>query len=97
MRDMTEIARVVRQTLAADFGSVEIIDVLVHDELDIDGDAVLRVEVIFEGMPKEEDARALSSVVRHVRPKLNAIGEKAFPLFSFISRDDWGGGRLKSA
>lgn len=97
MRDMKKIAKVVRETLAADFEKVKIIDVRIHDELDSDGDAVLRVDVIFEGTPKDVDAQKLSGAVRHIRPKLNAIGEMAFPLFSFISKGDWGEGRFKSA
>ncbi|MCA3555742.1 hypothetical protein [Aestuariivirga sp.] len=97
MRDMQHIAKVVREALASDFDKVKIIDVRVHDEVGSDGDAVLRVEVIFEGTRKNIDAGKLTGAVRHVRPKLRDIGEDAFPLFSFISKGDWGAGRLKSA
>jgi hypothetical protein len=52
----------------------------------------LRIDVIFEGRPKDIDIKKLSGVVRHVRPRLTDIGEEAFPLFSFISKGDAGAG-----
>ena len=95
MRDLGKIAKVVRDTLAADFDKVKIIDVRVREDIDFDGSEILRVDVIFEGTPKDIDARKLTGAVRHVRPKLHDIGETAFPLFSFISKGDWGAGRLE--
>jgi hypothetical protein len=97
MRDMKKIAKVVKETLAIDFGNVRIIDVRVQDEQDSDGDAVLRVEVVFEGTRNDMDVSKLAGVVRHIRPKLSEIDENAFPVFSFIARGDWDAGRLKSA
>lgn len=97
MRDLKKVAKVVRETLAADFDKVKIIDVRVRDETDSDGDEVLRVEVIFEGTQKDIDALKLTGAVRQVRPLLREMNENAFPLFSFISKRDWGAERLKSA
>ena len=97
MKDMKKIATVVREMLAADFENVTIVDVRIQDEKDSDGDAVLRVEVVFEGSRKDMDVGKLAGVVRHIRPKLSEIGESAFPVFSFISKGDWGADRLKSA
>ena len=97
MKDTEQIAKVVRQTLANDFVNIKIIDVRIQEEKDSDGDDMLRVEVVFEGQPKDVDASKLAGIVRHVRPKLNEIGENAFPVFSFISQGDWGERRLKTA
>lgn len=99
MRDTATIRRiteVVNDTLSADFDSVKIIKIKVVGDDDFDDD-FLRIEVIFEGARKDIDARKLSGAVRHVRPKLTAIGEKAFPLFSFISERDAGAGKLEPA
>jgi hypothetical protein len=49
---------------------------------------VLRIDVIFEGAPKDLNAKKLSGAVRHLRPKLDKIHESAFPLLSFISKAD---------
>lgn len=97
MRNTDNIAKLVRESLAPDFNKVKIIEVIVHDEVDSDGEAVLRVDVIFEGTPKDVDALKLTGAVRHVRPRLREMNEEAFPLFSFISKGDWGAERRKSA
>lgn len=96
MRDMQHIARAVKDTLSCDFGRV-IADVRVQDEVGWDGDALLRVDVVFEGTHEDIDARRLNGAVRNVRLRLRDMKEDAFPLFSFISKGDWGAERRKSA
>src|SRR6266540_348644 len=90
MRDYAKIAKIVRATLAKDF-KLKVLDVKVSQGEETDDDT-MHIDVIFEGTPEDVDARKLSGAVRHVRPKLNAIGEKAFPVFSFISKGDIGAG-----
>lgn len=87
--EISEIEQVVRDTLSADFASVRIVDVIVLDRSEEDGET-LKIEVVFEGTSRDLDARSVSGAVRHVRPKLAAIGEYAFPLFSFVSKGDAG-------
>jgi hypothetical protein len=88
MRDEKKIAEVVKDTVSATFDKVKILRVTVLS--DADDDDVLNIEVVFDGTPKDLDARQVTGIVRHVRPKLTAIGEAAFPLMSFISKDDAG-------
>jgi hypothetical protein len=92
MRNNKEIAKVVKATLAGDFDKIKIIDVRVAEEVNSDDETFLRIEVVFEGTPKDLDYQKLSRAVRFVRPKLEEIGEMAFPLFSFISKRDVGAG-----
>jgi hypothetical protein len=92
---ISEIEEVVADTLRDDFDNIKILNVKVFRDEDSDGDEILRIDVVFEGSRK--DARTLAGAVRHVRPKLSAIGEKAFPLFSFISERDAGAGMLEPA
>ena len=87
-RSIQKIKQIVAQTLSRDFNRVQISDIRVHKELDQDGEEVLRIDVVFNGERKDVDARKLSGAVRQIRPKLQAIGEGAFPLFSFISSGD---------
>lgn len=94
---MEQIADIVRDTLTTDFQKIQISDVQVREDVDSDGDRILHVYVIFEGAPKHADIRKLSGAVRHVRPKLTEVGETAFPLFSFISREDVGAGKFEPA
>jgi hypothetical protein len=97
MRNTNRIAKIVKEVLAADFNRVKILDVRVKDDVDADGEAMLRIEVIFEGPRKDVEALKLTGTVRHVRPRLRAINENAFPLFSFISKGDLGAERRRSA
>ena len=97
MRDLKKIKRIVADTLSIDFGRTRIVDVQIREDVDSDGDAVLRIDVIYEGAPKDLDAKKLSGAVRHLRPKLSAIEEFAFPLLSFISRADAQGSKLAPA
>ena len=91
MRSVDSIRRIkhiVTEVLSREFRSVRIVDVRVHEDVDPEYDNILRIDVIFEGRPKDLDARKLSGAVRTLRPRLNAIHESAIPLLSFISKAD---------
>lgn len=88
MRDTAELDKIsaaIESLLKQDFENVRILKVSVREDEDRDGDEILRVEVVFEGDTRAFDAQKLSGVVRHIRPALREMGEKAFPLMSFIS------------
>jgi hypothetical protein len=97
MRDIGKIEEIVRDTLAADFEKIHVSDVQVREEVGWDGDDLLHVYVVYEKAPKHADIRRLLGAVRRVRPKLTEVGETAFPLFSFISRDEVGAGKFEPA
>jgi hypothetical protein len=98
MRDLEKVAKVVRETLEADFTKVKILDVRIREDIDFDGSEILRVDVLFAGAPKDLDAKKVSGTVRSVRPRLmKEANERAFPLFSFISKGDVGAERFEAA
>ncbi|NJO37133.1 MAG: hypothetical protein HC871_05305 [Rhizobiales bacterium] len=98
MRDIKRIKEVVRGALADDFDNIKIIDIQVREDTDANDDDILRVFVIFEGTPKDEDVEKLSGAVRRVRPELRSkLDESAFPLFSFISKVDAGDRNFEAA
>ncbi|MBV9111532.1 MAG: hypothetical protein JOY67_01785 [Hyphomicrobiales bacterium] len=82
------IKAIVRDTLRHGFENVTIENVLVQTGVDRDGDPVLLIKVILEGLPKEQEILTMSSAVRRLRPKLARIGEQAFPLISYISNTE---------
>jgi hypothetical protein len=82
MHKLESIKKIVTETLRAQFNRIKILDVQVHEDVDLDGDEVLRIDVVFEG---HLDPRKLSGVIRYLRPKLDEVHESAFPLLSFIS------------
>jgi hypothetical protein len=88
MRDLNSIRKIVIETLARQFAHVPVLDVQVHEDVDSDGDEVLRIDVIFEGSLQGLDAHKLLGVGRYLRPALEAIDESALPLLSFISKAD---------
>jgi hypothetical protein len=97
MRDIRKIKKIVRGALSGDFDNIKIIDVQIREDTDANDDEILRVYVIFEGIPKDEDVEKLSGAVRRVRPELSKLEESAFPLFSFISKVDAGDRNFEAA
>ena len=97
MNELEKIAKAIKAKLTSEFKHSKIAKVRVREDEDTSGDAILLVDVIFEGSPKDVDARELSSAVRLVRPALTSMGVTAFPLFSFISKSDAGAGKLEPA
>lgn len=92
-----KVADLVRDILKADFDKVEIIKIHVTDDVDRDGDDVLRIEVVFKGDPRNVDASRLSGAARKLIPRLKEIDESAFPLFSFLSQKEAKGIRFEAA
>jgi hypothetical protein len=88
-RHTDEISRIVRDLLTRDFDHIKIIDVKVHRAVDSDDAAVLRIDVIFEGAPKDLNTKKLAGVGRILQTRLNDMHESAMPLLSFISGADW--------
>jgi hypothetical protein len=92
-----KIEQAVRDTLKVQFDHIKILEVRVHKETDSDDDALLRIDVIFEGKPADLDAKKLASVGRNLQSRLNAMQESALPLLSFISGADWRRNRRATA
>ena len=82
---------IIQAVLKEIFGDARIGDVYVAPDYDKDGDEILRVKVVFDGTEEQFDARKATSVVRHMRPRLAAIGQQAFPIISYVSCDEMGG------
>lgn len=87
-RDVRKLEEIIRSKLAAEYKRLKVVNVKVREDADFEDDDVIYVDVVFEGPLQDTDAGALSGVVRKVRPALFEIDESAFPIFSFISKDD---------
>jgi hypothetical protein len=86
MRNLSSIKAMVEETLLRD--RIPVVDVRIVEEVDWEGDEVLRIDVIFAGSVKKLDGETLSRAVRHVRSRLDEVHESAIPLLSFISKAD---------
>lgn len=89
MQNSKRIEKAVKETLSSHFDHIHILDINIRKDVDADGDDVLRIDVVFEGSPKDLDVAKLTGTVRKLRPKLDKIEESAFPLLSFISAADY--------
>ena len=63
----SEIAAAVARKLGRDFRNVRILQVNVAQDVDRDGDEILRIEIVFEGDLKGPD---VASAARRLRPAL---------------------------
>lgn len=78
------IERIVREM----FDDARILSVDVAEDVDSDGDPILRVRVVFETESGKLDASKTSGIIRHLRPRLSEAGVAGFPLMYFISKKD---------
>ncbi len=77
------------EVLGSSFARVDLLEVRITPDVDFEGDDILRVDVVFEGEPKDLDGNVLASAVRTIRPAMirNNVDD-LFPLLSFIAADD---------
>jgi hypothetical protein len=95
--DADRVANVVGETLSRDFENIDILAVHVTEDLDRDGQEILRIEVIFEGDLKGDDALRVAGAASRLRPLLEEIDTDLYPLLSFVSKVDYDRGRRRSA
>ena len=86
MAELTEIAEVVRNALAAHPACPTILGVEVRDIYD--DDEFMTVWVYYKGRYTDLNIEITMRAVRLVEPALRAIGERRFPVFSFIDEKD---------
>jgi hypothetical protein len=95
--DANRVASVVGKTLSRDFESIDIVAVHVTEDLDRDGQEMLRIEVVFEGDLRGDDALRVAGAARRLRPVLEEIDTDLYPLLSFVSKVDYDRGHRRSA
>lgn len=88
--DEASIRKIVESVLRTRFGDVEIVSVDVRPDVDASGDRILLITIVFDAKEKGLDARETSSLARRILPKMQAVGEEGFPVFSFIAKSELG-------
>ena len=79
------------------FEDIKIIATHIAQDFDRDGEEILRIQVVFEGILKEADVRRVPGVAHHIRPVLAENDADLFPLLSFVSKLDYDRGRGRRA
>lgn len=88
MLDDRELSELVGRIVRRRFSDAVINVVDVKTDVDSDGDAVLRVTVVFETNAETLDPDEMVGLVRHIRPELARVGIESFPLVRFIAKAD---------
>lgn len=83
-----EITEVIETCVRERFEGAPIEAIRVKSEVDYDGDTVYRVTVIFDAKKGPLDAHKTAGITRHIRHRLLAKDEDAFPIFAFVSKSD---------
>ena len=80
------IETIVQEKLAAD----KVVAVQIERGIDFDDEPVFLVRVIIDNGNKRIDPQKTTSLTRNIRSRLAELGETAFPVFSFISKQEAG-------
>ena len=83
-----QVEDVVRSVLSDRLRNVGIVSIDVRPGVDPDGDRVLFITVVFDDRAEHLDSRETSSLARRLLPKMQAVGEEGFPIFSFIAESE---------
>ncbi|MDO8297102.1 MAG: hypothetical protein Q7T19_11775 [Caulobacter sp.] len=91
-----EIVELIERTVREQFAGVKIESVGVSEDTDYDGEMVYRVRVVFD-QKGPLDSHKTSAIARHLRHKLVARQENAFPIVAFVSKSDAMGQKAAAA
>lgn len=86
--DFSKIEAEILKILSKDFEVVSLRQVNITPDQDFDGDEILRVEVVFDGKPKDLPLAFLTQATRRIRPTLNNFKLPQFPSITFTSSAD---------
>jgi len=95
--DTQQLSRTILRELGKLFDDIKIVDVVVSPDRDRDGDDILRVEAVFTGVLRGDDAKKVAGASRQLRPMLDKIDEDIYPLLSFVSKVDYERGQKREA
>lgn len=91
MEISSEVRDVVSNLVAERFPNATILSIEITEDVDFEDDEIMKVKVVFSTETDRLDARATSSFLRYLRPKLFEVGVSSFPVMSFLSGSDANG------
>jgi len=78
-----------RNQVNLDMPELNITDFQVTPDKDHDGDSIIRFKVIYDGRSEDLGAGRVSALIRHVRPLLNSKLPNTFPIFRFLTTEEY--------
>ncbi len=86
MLDQETVDDVIERVVRSRFPNVQIDSVEVVPDVDLDGDRMLRITVVFDGQAGDLDPARMAGLVRHIRSALPASEANSFPLVTYMTR-----------
>ena len=80
-----EVRKAIESTIEDRFPGGEIVSARLREDLDHDGDPILRVDLIVRGRGKILDPKRTVGLTGDLRSSLAKIGVSSFPVVSFVS------------
>lgn len=90
MADQGIVKEIVRDVLTQELGSMEVVSINIWPDIDEYGEKIIKINVIFGGREKKLDPTKTAGLARHLIPRLQDVGEGAFPILSFIAKSELG-------
>ena len=88
MQDINDIRDAIRHVIEERLAPTQIVDVEIEEDVDHDGDEIVRVRIVFEdqnGRPKAESVVGLTGLVR--KPLLDIENDR-FPILTFMTSEE---------
>ncbi len=83
-----EVNEIVEAVVRERFSSNAIQSVEVSNDIDDEGDTILRIVVVLNGNLSSIDNPRILGLVRHIRSELGGADESGFPIVDFVSSFD---------
>lgn len=82
------IKKSIAQVFEARFAPAKVIDVSLVDDVDHDGDPILRIQVVFDAPHDRLEPSRVRSFLRHLRePLQDQIGDR-FPVMRYVTKQE---------
>ena len=85
---LKQATKVIDESIRARCDGFPFVEITVTPDIDQDGEEFLWVRAIYDGEPASIDTRKSVTMVRHIRPKLEEVDVKAFPVISYVAQSD---------
>lgn len=88
MQDIDNIRDAIRNVIEERLAPTDIVDVEIEEDVDHDGDEIVRVRIVFaaqSGRPKAESVVGLTGLVR--KPLLDIENDR-FPILTFMTSEE---------
>ena len=85
---MANVDKIVKQVFQKQLAPARIVNLTVMEAEDVDGDPILRIEVVFKVAGDRLDPEKVLGLGRRLRQRLHEANTDPFPVFSFMTSEE---------